>query len=120
MLDRCLHAAAGDLQCRFTGVNAMISIARIFLDDHRARFAESKQRLIGVLNQLSDEDVNWRANSECNSITNLILHLCGNLQERYGHDISAQPSIRNRPGEFDTAATRTRDELLAMIDAPFA
>lgn len=98
----------------------MISIARMFLDDHKAHFAACKQRIIGVLNQLSDEDVNWRANTECNSITNLILHLCGNLHERYGHNITGEPSTRNRPGEFDTTATRTRAELLAMIDPAFA
>ena len=98
----------------------MISIARMFLDDHRARFADAKQRIIGVLNQLSDEDVNWRPNSECNSVTNLILHLCGNLLERFGPNITGAPSTRNRPAEFDTTATRTKAELLAMIDPPFA
>jgi uncharacterized damage-inducible protein DinB len=98
----------------------MISIARIFLDDQKSHFAKSRERIIGVLNQLSDEDVNWRANSECNSITNLILHLCGNLHERYGSNITGQPSTRNRPGEFDTTATRTKAELLAMIDPAFA
>lgn len=98
----------------------MISIARMFLDDHKSHFAKSRQRIIGVLNQLSDEDVNWRANAECNSITNLILHLCGNLQERFGANITGQPSIRNRPAEFDTTATRTKTELLAMLDPAFA
>jgi len=98
----------------------MITIARMFIDDNRARFADSKQRIIGVLNQLSDEDVNWRANSECNSITNLILHLAGNLQERFGPNITGQPSPRNRPAEFDTTATRSKSELLALLDAPFA
>ena len=98
----------------------MISIARMFLDDQKSHFAKARQRIIGVLNQLSDEDLNWRANTECNSITNLILHLCGNLQERFGHDITGQPSTRNRPAEFDTTATRTKAELLAMIDPVFA
>ena len=46
----------------------MISIARMFLDDQRARFADSRQRLIGVVNQLSDEDLNWRPNAQSNSI----------------------------------------------------
>ena len=98
----------------------MISIARMFLDDHKARFADSKQRIIGVLTQLSDEDVNWRANSECNSITNLILHLCGNLQDRFGANITGEPSIRNRPAEFDTTALRSKAELLTMIEPVFA
>jgi len=99
---------------------SMIGIARMFLDDQRARFAESRQRLLWVINQLSDEDLNWRANSECNSITNLVLHICGNLQERYGHNITGEPSTRNRPAELDTAATRSKAELLQMIEPAFA
>ena len=98
----------------------MISIARLFLDDQRARFAESRQRLVGVINQLSDEDLNWRPNPESNSITNLILHICGNLHERYNHDISGNPSTRDRPAEFDTSATRSKADLLQMIDPAFA
>ena len=98
----------------------MISIARMFLDDHKAHFAKSKERILGVINQLSDQDLNWRPNPQCNSITNLILHLCGNLQERFGHNITGEPSTRNRPAEFDTTAIRTKAELLAMIDPAFA
>jgi len=98
----------------------MISIARIFLDDQRARLAHTRQRITGVINQLSDEDLNWRPNAECNSITNLILHICGNLRQRYGHNITGEPDTRDRPAEFDTSAQRTKTQLLASMEEAFA
>ena len=47
----------------------MIGIARMFLDDQRARLAHTRQRLTGVINQLSDEDLNWRPNPESNEVS---------------------------------------------------
>src|SRR5688572_28565670 len=98
----------------------MISIARLFIDDQRARFSDCRSRITGVINQLSDEDLNWRPNEQSNSITNLILHVCGNLQQRYGHNIGGQPDVRDRNAEFHTNATRTRSGLLAAMDNAFA
>jgi uncharacterized damage-inducible protein DinB len=98
----------------------MISIARLFIDDQRAKFAEARQRLIAVINQLSDEDLNWRPNPQSNSVTNLVQHICGSLRERYEHNIMGTPSVRNRTGEFDTAATQAKADLLQMIDSAFA
>jgi hypothetical protein len=97
----------------------MISIARMFIDDQRARLAHCLQRLTGVINQLSDEDLNWRPNPQSNSVTNLIVHICGNLKQRYGHNISGDLDSRDRPAEFDSSAHRTRAELLASMDDAF-
>ncbi|HEV8378224.1 MAG TPA: DUF1572 family protein [Tepidisphaeraceae bacterium] len=97
----------------------MISIARMFIDDQRARLAHTRQRITGVINQLSDEDLNWRPNPESNSVTNLILHICGNLKQRYGHHIAGDGDTRDRAGEFDTSVHRTRDELLASMEDAF-
>src|SRR5947207_8706539 len=97
----------------------MISIARIFIDDQRARLAHNRQRLTGVINQLSDEDLNWRPNAESNSVTNLVIHICGNLKQRYGHHISGDPDARNRQSEFDITAQRAKPELLAAMDNAF-
>lgn len=97
----------------------MLSIARMFIDDQRARLADCRQRITGVINQLSDEDLNWRPNPQCNSITNLIVHICGNLTQRYAHNIAGEPDVRDRNAEFDTNITRTRAELLAAMDDAF-
>jgi hypothetical protein len=99
--------------------NAMSSIARMFLDDSRARLAHARHRITGVINQLSDEDLNWRPNPQTNSVTNLIIHICGNLKQRYGHHITGEADLRDRPAEFDTALNRSRPELLALMDDAF-
>ncbi len=98
----------------------MISIARLFIDDQRARLADCHKRITGVINQLSDEDLNWRPNEQSNSITNLIIHICGNLQQRYAHNIGGEPDVRDRNAEFATSATRTRAELLSAMDNAFS
>ena len=99
--------------------NTMISIARMFIDDQRARLAHNRGRMTGVINQLSDEDLNWRPNPESNSITNLVVHVCGNLKQRYGHNIAGDPDARDRSAEFETSATRTRADLLASMEEAF-
>ena len=38
-------------------------------------------RIKHCLNQLSDEQIWWRAAPSLNSIGNLILHLCGNVRQ---------------------------------------
>jgi len=97
----------------------MTSIARMFIDDQRARMAHNRGRMTGVINQLSDEDLNWRPNPESNSISNLIVHVCGNLKQRYAHNIVGEPDARNRSSEFETSVHRTRDELLASMEEAF-
>jgi uncharacterized damage-inducible protein DinB len=97
----------------------MISIARLFIDDQRARLADSRKRLTGVLNQLSDEDLNWRPNPQSNSITNLILHISGNLQQRYAHNIAGEPDVRDRDSEFVGTVQKSKAELLAAMDGAF-
>ena len=80
----------------------MTSIARMFIDDQRARMAHNRGRMTGVINQLSDEDLNWRPNPES-----------------YAHNIVGEPDVRNRSSEFETSVHRTRDELLASMEEAF-
>ena len=62
-------------------------------DDHalaRAFLARASAFILGdylpkierCLENLTDEQIWWRANEESNSIGNLILHLCGNAKQR--------------------------------------
>ena len=37
----------------------------------------------------------------------------------YSHNIAGEPDTRNRPGEFETSAHRTRDQLLAAMEEAF-
>lgn len=67
------------------------------------------------LEQLSDEDVWWRANPESNSIGNLLLHLAGNARQWIICGVGVARDQRMRQQEFDERALIPRSELIAKI-----
>lgn len=83
--------------------------ARSFLSD------DYLPKIERCLEQLSDEDVWWRANSESNSIGNLLLHLAGNVRQWIVCGIGGTPDERVRQQEFDERSTIPRAELLARL-----
>lgn len=93
----------------------MVGIARMFIDEERALLDSTRKRLEGVIRQMSDDDVNWRPNDQSNSVTNLVLHICGNMGRFFFHFVGGEPDVRNRDAEFDPHARRTTSELLQML-----
>jgi uncharacterized damage-inducible protein DinB len=67
------------------------------------------------LEQLSDEEVWWRANPESNSIGNLLLHLAGNVGQWIVSGIGGAPDARVRQQEFDERSGITRSQLLSRL-----
>ncbi len=67
------------------------------------------------LEQLSDEEVWWRANPESNSIGNLLLHLAGNVRQWIVCGLGGAPDARVRQQEFDERSIIPRAELLALV-----
>lgn len=86
-----------------------ISQARSFLGED---FLPKIER---CLEQLSDEDVWWRANPESNSIGNLILHLAGNVRQWIVSGIGGASDDRVRQQEFDERSGIPRAELLTRL-----
>jgi hypothetical protein len=81
--------------------------------------SEARQQLAGCVStiqhclaQLDDGQIWWRPRAEMNSIGNLVLHLTGNLQQRYLADIGGEPFDRDRFGEFTERRLIPRDDLL--------
>lgn len=63
-----------------------------------------------------DETVIWhRANSESNSIGNLLLHLAGNIRQWIVSGIGGESSDRDRAAEFAATSGFTKSELLSML-----
>ena len=97
-------------------------VARVgpeFIADQRRRLAETRARSEGVIRQMSDDDVNWRPNPQSNSATNLVLHVAGNLLQRYVATIAGGADARDRDAEFSLSARRTVGELLRLIEEAF-
>ncbi|MBO7743097.1 DUF1572 family protein [Paenibacillus sp. MWE-103] len=82
----------------------------------KSRFDTIEKRIGLVLNQLDDQQVNWRPNKSSNSISILIIHMSGNINERIGQGMNNKPFARNRDAEFEEQF-KTKNELLEMIQA---
>ncbi len=72
------------------------------------------------LEQLSDEQVWWRPNQECNSIGNLLLHLAGNVRQWIVCGLGRAPDQRQRQEEFDERSMISHRELLARLKSTLA
>jgi len=88
---------------------AFISQARYLLRD------EYLPKIERSLEQLSDEQVWWRANDNSNSIGNLILHLAGNVRQWIVCGLGGEADDRQRDAEFAERRVLPRDELLAHL-----
>lgn len=67
------------------------------------------------LEQLTDEQIWWRANDNSNSIGNLILHISGNARQWIISGLGSEPDQRQRDAEFAERRIVPRDELLAHL-----
>jgi hypothetical protein len=75
------------------------------------------ERIQHCLSQLTDEQVWWRSRPSLNSIGNLILHLCGNLQQWIVAGVGGASDVRNRPAEFAERGPIMKEELLRRLEA---
>jgi hypothetical protein len=71
-----------------------------FLAESCALLGECVGRIDHCLGQLSDQQVWWRPHESTNSVGNLVLHLCGNLDQRVGSAVGGGTDRRDRPREF--------------------
>ena len=90
---------------------AFITKARSLLHE------EYLPKIARCLEQLSDEEVWWRANPASNSIGNLLLHLEGNVRQWIVAGIGGVPDNRQRDLEFHENARPPARELLAQLSA---
>jgi uncharacterized damage-inducible protein DinB len=63
-------------------------------------FAEYLDKIERSARVLSAEQLWWRPNTRCNSVANLLLHLCGNLSQWVLAGLGGVPFERHRREEF--------------------
>jgi len=74
-------------------------------------------RIERCVNELSEDDVWWRAHETDNSIGNLILHLSGNVRQWIVTGIGGASDARNRAQEFAERSHIPKEELLSTLRA---
>ena len=91
-------------------------VASAFVEQARHLLkSEYLPKLESCLNNLTDEQVWWRANPESNSVGNLCLHLAGNARQWIVSGLGGTVDARVRQSEFDARAIIPRNELLSSL-----
>ena len=91
-------------------------LASAFLAEAHDQFQSCHRRLAHCLDQLSDEQIWWRADERLNSIGNLLLHVTGNMRQRILSLIGGEPDTRDRDAEFAERRHDSRRELRRRLD----
>ena len=82
------------------------------------KFQEIERRILLVMEQLSEEQLNWKPNEQSHRIANLVLHIEGNIKERIAKGILNQNIVRDREAEF-SAVFISKAELTAIVKENF-
>lgn len=72
-------------------------------------------RILLCIEKLTNEQLQFRPNTNSNSINNQILHLNGNVRQWLIASLSNAKDIRKRDEEFDTKNQLAKDELVAIL-----
>ena len=103
------------------GPDAAGRLARSVAAEFRRRLeGEYAPRIGQCLRRLSAAQVWQRPAANCNSVGNLVLHLCGNVTQWIQVGFGGQPDARDRDGEFAADGGVTADELDARLRAVVA
>lgn len=92
------------------------SVPKAFVDQARTLLSEDYlPKLERCLEQLTDEQIWWRANEKSNSIGNLLLHLSGNARQWIVSGLGGAADGRVRSQEFAERRVIPRAELQATL-----
>jgi uncharacterized damage-inducible protein DinB len=72
------------------------------------------------LREMPEPDLWWRPNEQSNSVGNLILHLCGNMQQWIVNSMAGGKFERDRDAEFSSRGPLPKAELIESIRATVA
>jgi|SRR5271167_3072901 len=85
------------------------TVADLFLAFSHDRLQLLASRIVDCVGRLSNEQVWARGSADENSIGNLVLHLCGNVQQWIVSGVGGEPSVRDRDSEFAARGGNARE-----------
>jgi uncharacterized damage-inducible protein DinB len=92
-----------------------MTVEQAFIDWALRKLNQSHERVQSCAARLTDEQMWWRGGANENAMGNLILHLCGNMNQWIGTGVAGKPDTRDRDSEFDAQAGISRDELMKQL-----
>jgi uncharacterized damage-inducible protein DinB len=90
-------------------------VAAAVIDEARTNLRDAHAKIIHCLDQLNDDQFNWRPFEAANSLANLLLHLCGNMRQWIINGIEQKPDTRHRPSEFSDRTRYTKADLMQRL-----
>lgn len=84
-----------------------------------SKFEEIRDTMKKGIDQLNDDELNYRPNYESNTIANLVVHIEGNINQRIGSGICGYQDVRSRDHEFSREIYVSKEDLLKRIDNSF-
>jgi hypothetical protein len=92
-------------------------VGAIFLAEARRQLDGCLDKLRHCAGQLDDARLWSRPGEGRNTVGNLLLHLAGNLGQRFGSTIGGEPDRRDRAAEFAERGPIPGADLMARLDA---
>src|SRR3954465_3816420 len=92
------------------------TVTASLIEELRRVLGHAHKTIIHCVDQLSDDQLNWRPFEAQNSIANVILHLCGNVTQWIINGVEAKPDTRRRAAEFSDRNRYTSADLKARLD----
>ncbi len=86
-----------------------------FLDYSAEKLRQYVGRILDCLRRLEPDQVWARGGDHENSIGNIVLHLCGNVNQWMGHGVAGRPNTRQRDAEFEARGGVELSELAERI-----
>lgn len=92
-------------------------VSTAFVEYARAKLIDDYlPKIHRCLGELTEDEVWWRPNPACNSVGNLLLHLCGNVRQWIIHGIGGAEDKRQRRTEFDEKGPISKNDLMKRLD----
>lgn len=93
------------------------SVSKEFIEQAIIRLKENTPKVKKCLDEMSDEEIWKRPNPSCNSVGNMILHLCGNITQYIISSLGGIEDKRERDKEFSAEGGFTKVELFNKLES---
>lgn len=101
-------------------MNTDAELTTLFVTHSVNKLKQMRDHIGLCLSKLSEEQIWHRSSDNENAIGNLVLHLCGNMQQWIGAGFGGETDIRVRDAEFAARGNVDRTALLQHLEKTVA